>query len=149
MKDALMIVGTEWIVDAAGCERDALCDVNRLRAVFNRVIAELSLQVIGDISWHKFPEPGGVTLMALLTESHLACHTYPEFNAATFNLYCCRARPRWPWAEVLTEMLGAGEVTVRVVERRVAAASSPLRAPVAASPDLHLPVPPLIAGGEL
>lgn len=143
MNDALMIVGTEWIIDAAGCERDALCDVNCLRAVFNRIIAELGLQVIGDIAWHKFPGPGGVTGIVMLTESHLACHTYPEFNVATFNLYCCRTRPDWRWAEVLTEMLGASEVTVRVIVRRVAASSSQV------TPTRDLQIPVTIAEGGL
>jgi S-adenosylmethionine decarboxylase len=113
-----MIVGKEWMVDAAGCREDDLRDVDRLRAVFERVIAELSLQVVGEPLWRKFPSPGGVTGMALLTESHLTCHTYPEFAVATFNLYCCRARPPWPWAERLREMLGAENVSVRVIERR-------------------------------
>ena len=116
------IVGTEWVVDAEGCRADALADVSALRAVFARVVAELDLRVVGEAQWRKFPGPGGVTGLALLTESHLACHTYPEFAVATFNLYCCRARPRWPWEERLREMLGAARVTVRVVERRADAA---------------------------
>jgi S-adenosylmethionine decarboxylase len=113
-----MIVGTEWMVDASGCRDEALRDVAQLRAIFQRVIADLDLQVIGDVAWHKFPPPGGVTGLALLTESHLTCHTYPEFGVATFNLYCCRSRPGWPWAERLREMLGARSVSVRAIERR-------------------------------
>jgi S-adenosylmethionine decarboxylase len=126
-----MIVGTGWRVDAAGCREDALRDVEQLRAIFARVIAELELQVVGEAAWHKFPPPGGVTGMAMLTESHLACHTYPEFGVATFNLYCCRTRPTWPWAERLREMLGAREVRVQVVERR---------APVAENAVFELPL---------
>jgi S-adenosylmethionine decarboxylase len=53
----------------------------------------------------------------MLTESHLACHTYPEFGVATFNLYCCRERPAWPWDERLREMLGAHDVCVRSLSR--------------------------------
>jgi S-adenosylmethionine decarboxylase len=113
-----MIVGMEWLVDAAGCEVEALRDLERLRAVFGRVIEELNLQVVGHAAWEKFPPPGGVTGLVLLTESHLACHTYPEFGVATFNLYCCRERPAWPWAERLREMLGATDVRVQVLERR-------------------------------
>ena len=78
---------------------------------------ELNLQVVGEMLWQQFPEPGGVTGLALLSESHLACHTYPEYGVATFNLYCCRARPEWPWAERLSEMLGARAVKVQAVER--------------------------------
>lgn len=114
-----LIVGTEWMVDAAGCRAEALREIGNLRAVFLRVIAELNLQVVGDPVWQKFPPPGGVTGIALLTESHLTCHTYPEFGIATFNLYCCRPRPAWPWQERLAEMLGANEVRVRVLQRQV------------------------------
>ena len=114
-----MIVGKEWIIDASGCRADDLRDVNRLRAVFARVIDELGLQVVGEQLWRQFPGPGGVTGLALLSESHLTCHTYPEFSSATFNLYCCRARPDWPWFERLQEMLNARDVSIRVVERNV------------------------------
>ena len=114
-----MLVGKEWIIDASGCRADDLRDVQRLRAVFQRVIDELCLQVVGEQLWRQFPSPGGVTGLALLTESHLTCHTYPEFSLATFNLYCCRPRPDWPWVERLQDMLGAKEVHVRVVSRSV------------------------------
>jgi S-adenosylmethionine decarboxylase len=110
-------VGTEWLIDASGCDPRALGDVERLRAVFARAIRELGLHPLGEGRWHKFPEPGGVTGLVMLTESHLACHTYPEFGTASFNLYCCRERPDWPWAERLGEMLGARGVRVSRVVR--------------------------------
>jgi len=112
-----MTLGTEWLIDASGCDPDALADVERLRAVFDRVISDLDLHVVGEIAWAKFSEPGGVSGLALLSESHLTCHTYPEFRAATFNLYCCRERTTWPWETMLKQMLGATEVHVYVFER--------------------------------
>lgn len=113
----MLTVGTEWLIEASGCDAEALRDVGRLRAVFARAVRELGLRVVGEPLWHKFPGEGGATGLALLTESHLACHTYPEFGVATFNLYCCRERPEWPWAERLREMIGAAEVSVRSVSR--------------------------------
>lgn len=115
----MLTVGTEWLIEASGCDAEALRDVGRLRAVFARAIGELGLRVVGEPQWHKFPGEGGVTGLAMLTESHLACHTYPEFGVATFNLYCCRERPEWPWAERLRELIGAGEVSVRIINRTV------------------------------
>ncbi|MGB9179583.1 MAG: S-adenosylmethionine decarboxylase, partial [Pyrinomonadaceae bacterium] len=97
----MLNVGTEWLVDASGCREEALRDVELLRALLKRVMAELKLRAVGKMLLYKFPEPGGVTALVLLSESHLACHTYPEHGIATFNLYCCRARPVWPWAERL------------------------------------------------
>ena len=112
-----MTLGTEWLIEASGCDSAALADLDRMRAVFNRVIRDLELNVLGEIAWHQFDHPGGVSGLALLSESHLTCHTYPEFRAATFNLYCCRERASWTWETTLKEMLGATEVKVRVFER--------------------------------
>ena len=112
-----MTLGTEWVIDASGCDAVALADIDRLRTVFDRVIRDLDLHVLGEMAWHQFSSPGGVSGLALLSESHLACHTYPEFGAATFNLYCCRSRAMWPWEIMLQEMLGATGVSVRVFER--------------------------------
>lgn len=114
-----MTLGTEWLIDASGCDADALRDVERLRAVFARVIGDLDLHVVGEIAWAKFEAPGGVSGLALLSESHLTCHTYPEFRAATFNLYCCRERSAWPWEQMLKEMLAATDVQVQVFERKL------------------------------
>jgi S-adenosylmethionine decarboxylase len=110
-------VGTEWLVDASGCCERALRDAGLLRALLNRIVIELNLSTVGEMMLHKFPEPGGVTALVLLSESHLTCHTYPEYGVATFNLYCCRTRPAWPWAERLAETLSAKRVTVRMLER--------------------------------
>lgn len=114
-----MSIGTEWVIDASGCNAEALADVERLKVIFDRIIRDLELHVLGEVSWHKFPEPGGVTGLAMLSESHLTCHTYPEFAAASFNLYCCRNRTAWPWERMLRELLGATKVKVRVFERLI------------------------------
>ena len=114
-----MILGTEWVIDAVACDPATLSDLGRMRAVFDRVIRDLNLHVLGEIKWHQFSPPGGLSGLALLSESHLTCHTYPEFRAATFNLYCCRSRATWPWEKMLMEMLGAASVSVRKLERLI------------------------------
>jgi S-adenosylmethionine decarboxylase len=109
--------GTEWLVDAYGCDASTLRSLPAMHAVFARIVRELDLHPIGDAMWHVFPEPGGVTGLLPLSESHLACHTFPERGYAAFSLYCCRARDEWPWAERLRELLDARDVTVRLVPR--------------------------------
>jgi S-adenosylmethionine decarboxylase len=114
-----MSLGTEWVVDASGCDREILADLKRLKFIFARIVDDLNLHVLGEIAWHKFPGEGGISGLALLSESHLTCHTYPEFGAATFNLYSCSKRTTWDWEKLLREMLDATEVRVRVFERLV------------------------------
>ena len=112
-----MNVGVEWLVDAEGCSPEKLRDMAAVRAVCESIIADLDLRVIDQPMWHQFSDPGGVTGLYLLTESHLACHTYPEAGTATFNLYCCQPRPHWSWEDRLTDLLGATHVSVRFASR--------------------------------
>ena len=111
------IVGTEWVVDATGCNAASLKDRVLLQSIVARIVDDLGLVVASPPLWHEFPEPGGITGLLLLAESHLACHTYPEHGIATFNLYCCRERPEWPWDEELRRALDAQDVTVRSLRR--------------------------------
>lgn len=109
--------GIEWLIDGFECDPRLLADRQAVEAVCDAVIQELRLHVIGSPAWHQFPDPGGVTGMYLLRESHLTCHTFPEHGLATFNLYCCRPRPSLDWVEVLNVGLGSGRVEVRTVHR--------------------------------
>jgi S-adenosylmethionine decarboxylase len=112
-----MLAGMEWIIDAHACRRSQIAAIEPVRAVCERLVIELGLRVVGEPHWHQFPPPGGVTGLYLLTESHLACHTFPEWGLATFNLYCCNPRPDWPWEVRLADLLGAEQVTIRQVAR--------------------------------
>ena len=114
--------GCEWIVDASGCSRHRLRSLESVRAVCERLIRELELLVVGQPLWRQFPEPGGVTALYLLSESHLACHTWPELGLATFNLFSCRRRGDWPWDDRLSELLGAESVSIRIAERGIVCA---------------------------
>lgn len=112
-----MIVGIEWLIEAEECNENLLRDEATLRTVFSRIVHDLGLKTVREAAWHKFEGEGGVTGLLMLTESHLACHTYPEHKTATFNLYCCRTRPEWNWEANLKEMLGAKSVRITKIER--------------------------------
>ncbi|MCD9185984.1 MAG: S-adenosylmethionine decarboxylase [Pyrinomonadaceae bacterium] len=112
-----MIVGTEWLIEAFDCKAEKLREPSVLQDIFARVVSDLGLKTLGEPLWHKFGGEAGVTGLLMLTESHLACHTYPEYQTATFNLYCCRTRPEWDWEQNLREILGANEVKITKIER--------------------------------
>ena len=132
-----MIVGTEWLIEAFDCDAQRLRELNVLKNVFAQIIDDLGLKTLGSPAWHKFGGEGGVTGLVMLTESHLACHTYPEYRTATFNLYCCRTRPEWNWEENLKELLDAAEVKVTKIER-------------GANPKSEIPNPKSnVVGGEI
>src|SRR5271156_275444 len=109
--------GLEWIVEAHGCDRTALADVARLEDLFAQLVGALDLHPIGKSSWHQFPNTGGITGVSLLSESHLACHTFPEYGSLCLNLFCCRPRESTDFEGLLKHEFGAASVSVRKFDR--------------------------------
>jgi len=77
----------------------------------------LDLHPVAEAQWHQFPGHGGVTGLCLLSESHLACHTFPEYGSMCLNVFCCRQRPDWNFDEYLRRKIGAQRVQGRRLER--------------------------------
>lgn len=51
------------------------------------IIEKLNLTAVHK-SYHKFI-PGGITLIYILSQSHLIVHTWPEYNMIHFDLFSC------------------------------------------------------------
>ena len=120
--------GSEWVVEAYGCDPVRLADPASLRALFGTLVHELSLHPVGEAAWHQFPAPGGITGMLMLAESHLTVHTFPEHASACLNLFCCTPRAAWNWEARLSVLLGAQSVRVRELAREYASMPTVLEA---------------------
>ena len=109
--------GLEWIVEAHGCDAGALSDQRRLEHLFDALVGKLDLHPLGEAKWHQFPNTGGITGVSLLSESHIACHTFPEYGSLCLNIFCCRPRAGTDFEALLQQELGAARVSVRQVDR--------------------------------
>lgn len=72
--------------DCAGDHR-LLLEAAALATLCRRACIEAGLDVVAE-AFHQFPG-AGATGALVLAESHLAIHTWPEMDAATFDLYVC------------------------------------------------------------
>ena len=82
--------GLHLTADLRGCPvlLPAMADAAALRRLCLECVTASGLHPVGEL-FQAFPQPGGVTGMVLLAESHLAVHTWPELGAVTLDVYVC------------------------------------------------------------
>ena len=98
------------------CDYEKLNDESFLRCTLNRAAKLANARVLNLIS-NKF-EPQGVTAIALLAESHISIHTWPESNYSAVDIFTCGQNMLPELAsQYLIEALKAKEHFLRVIER--------------------------------
>lgn len=69
------------------------------------------------IHLHTFADGGGITGVALLAESHISVHTWPELNYAAFDAFMCgNAKPEKAMA-LLEEIFQPDRVEIKEILR--------------------------------
>jgi S-adenosylmethionine decarboxylase len=111
------LTGVEWLLEIFGCPEEVLRSEEALGRVFQTIVDKMGLHPVGAPVWHRFSGAGAITGFWLLAESHLAIHTFPEFQSACLNLFCCSERPAMDWEAKLPGLLGATEIRIRKVTR--------------------------------
>jgi len=82
-------VGNEISCVFHGVDSKLLEDHPRLEGILRDALAADKFNIEGELD--KEFNPQGYSIIALLSESHAAIHTYPEFNSLHFDIYTCRA----------------------------------------------------------
>jgi len=81
-------VGQEISCVMHGIKKDFLLNNNLFESLLKEALQKDKFNVLNFVS-HSFT-PKGYTAVALLSDSHLAIHTYPEHDTVYFNMYSCR-----------------------------------------------------------
>ncbi len=99
-----------------GCPYGLLDDESHIRNVLANA-ATLSESTLLDISSHKF-EPHGLTAVALLAESHISIHTWPENGRAVCDVFTCGQQPNpRSGATYMYEAMGATDLVSEIFTR--------------------------------
>ena len=98
------------------CDYDKLNDESFLRCTLNKA-AKLAKATVLNLISNKF-EPQGVTAIALLAESHISIHTWPESNYSAVDIFTCGQNMLPEMAsQYFIEALKAEEHFLRIINR--------------------------------
>ena len=114
------MVGKHCILELYDCDPSKLDDEVFLRSAITQA-AERAGATLLNLITHQF-QPQGVTGLALLAESHISIHTWPEAGYAAVDVFTCgdHTMPEKACA-VLSEELGSSHQSLRSFRRRTPA----------------------------
>jgi len=81
--------GKHMICDLTNIKNTELLNDNtKIKELFDNICKKYNYTILNRME-HIF-EPQGITILYLLSESHISIHTFPERNYAALDIYTCR-----------------------------------------------------------
>ena len=108
-------MGKHFILNLYECPFELLDDKEFIRMLLYRATTEWKATLLY-LAVHKF-DPQGVTGIAMLAESHISIHTWPEKGQAAVDIYTCGDCDPQLGCDFIISELKSGRNTLQVVER--------------------------------
>ena len=108
-------MGKHYLLNLYGCSFVLLNDEKSLIELLEYAATASGATVIQTIS-KKF-EPQGVTVICLLSESHISIHTWPEEGKAAVDVYTCGDCNPKIGCDIIIQQLYATDHTLSYIER--------------------------------
>ncbi len=83
------IIGKHVYGNLYGCEAETINDENNLKNIVIEAAKIANMTVWDAKSWKFGGEKGGVSALALVLESHIAIHTWNEFQYVAVDVFTC------------------------------------------------------------
>jgi S-adenosylmethionine decarboxylase len=109
VRNGVRCAGAHLIVDLYGAER--LDDVDHIERAL-RACVDAAGATLLHIHLHHFEPNGGVSGVAVLAESHISIHSWPEANYAAVDIFMCGKANPDACVPVLREAFTAKNVAV-------------------------------------
>ncbi len=108
--------GRHMLADFHDCA-GGLDDVALVERALREAVPAAGATIL-DLNLHHFGEGQGVTGVALLAESHMSIHTWPEHGYAALDLFLCGRRHDIDAAlQILIDAFKPADVTKRTIAR--------------------------------
>jgi S-adenosylmethionine decarboxylase len=113
LRKGVLCAGVHLIVDLHGAQR--LNDIDHIEATLRHCV-EAARATLLHIHLHHF-QPNGVSGVAVLAESHISIHTWPEARYAALDVFMCGTADPDACIPVLREAFSAKRVGVSEILR--------------------------------
>lgn len=111
-------LGRHVLAEVYGCRTPVIDSVQSVQEIMVNAALAAGAE-IREVAFHKF-SPQGVSGVVVISESHLAVHTWPEYGYAAVDVFTCGERVD-PWAavEYIIRAFGAAKYTATEMKRGI------------------------------
>ena len=109
VRNGVRCAGAHLIVDLYEAER--LDDIDHIEQALRRCVAAAGATLL-HLHLHHFEPNGGVSGVAVLAESHISIHSWPEAHYAAIDIFMCGSANPDACVPVLREAFAAKRVAV-------------------------------------
>ncbi len=113
-KDGEYFAGTHLIIDL--WEASRLDDIDHVRQTLIKAVTAAKATLL-HIHLHHFTENGGISGVAVLAESHISIHSWPEIGYAALDVFMCGDSEPADAIPVLRDAFDPGRVDVSDMRR--------------------------------
>ena len=109
-RDGVRYAGTHLIIDLLGAGR--LDDLDHIETTLRRCVDAAGATLL-HIHLHHFEPNGGVSGVAVLAESHISIHSWPEHDYAALDVFMCGETNPEAAIDVMREAFSPDKVVVK------------------------------------
>jgi S-adenosylmethionine decarboxylase len=111
-------LGRHVLAEIYGCKFDILNNREMVEEIMVNAAKEVGAEVRESV-FHRF-SPQGISGVVVISESHLAIHTWPELGYAAVDVFTCGDRvDPWSACNYLTNQFCAKEMAAKEVKRGI------------------------------
>lgn len=108
-RDGLRFAGTHILLELWGSK--GLDDLQRIEGALREATSAANATLL-EINLHRFSPNGGISGVALLAESHISIHTWPERSYAAVDIFMCGGADPYRSVPVIERALEAEHVQI-------------------------------------
>ena len=113
-----MKLGEHLLIDIICENYDILNSLEKLEELSDKLIKICKLTKLSELK-HKF-KPHGITLIVLLSESHLSMHTWPENKSICIDIFSCSDNLEVKKIEeILSQYFVINNIIIKLVNRTI------------------------------
>lgn len=111
-------LGRHVLAEIYGCSEDILNDIQSVEKIMVKAALAAGAE-IREVAFHKF-SPQGVSGVVVISESHLAIHTWPELGYAAVDVFTCgETVDPWVSCNYIKEHFWAQRMDAKEVKRGI------------------------------